>query len=356
MRFVEIGDLKPGMVLAKSIRGNNHQVLLAKGTTLKAGYISNVEKLNCTGLYINDEFSKEIEISDIISDELRAAAVQDMKNIFINLQEDPESNALINTSALSEYLNKIIEEIISSKKVMLNLMDIKSFDLYTYQHSVNVAILSIVMGVGLNMKRKDLHNLGMAALFHDIGKTAIPIEILNKIEPLTAKEVEILQTHPKTGFLIAKERLLFSAHAYVAIMQHHEKYDGTGYPSAKTGDCLLLFSKIISLANVYDAMTSKTFRHESVLPSEALEYIMANSGIHFDPDLVLLFTKKVAAYPLGTTVTLSNGLKGIVVENYAEFNTRPKVKIFTFDSDESYYIDLKDDPNAMSITIVGASK
>ena len=356
MRFVEIGDLKPGMVLAKSIRGNNHQILLAKGTALKPSYISNVEKLNCTGLYIDDEFSKEIEISDIISDELRVAAVQDMKNIFINLREDAEKSVLNDIWVLSKYLDQIIEDIVTHKDAMLNLLDIKSFDLYTYQHSVNVVVLSIVMGVGLNMKRKDLHNLGMAAMFHDIGKTAIPIEIFNKTESLTAEEYEIFKNHPKHGFLIAKERMLLSAHTYVAIMQHHEKYDGSGYPAGKTGDCLLLFSKIIAIANVYDAMTSKTSRYESVLPSEALEYIMANAGIRFDPALVSLFTKKVAAYPLGTTVTLSNGLRGIVVENYPDFNTRPKIKIFTFDADKNDYINLKDDPNAINITIASASK
>ncbi|OYP31617.1 phosphohydrolase, partial [Lachnotalea glycerini] len=234
-----------------------------------------------------------------------------------------------------------------------NMVDLKIYDDYTYYHSVNVAILSLIVGNALKFHRAMLIQLGMAAILHDIGKKFTPIEILSKPGMLTDEEFDIIKEHPTNGYHFIKRFFpSISSATYVGILQHHERYDGSGYPSGAQGEGISLLGRILAVCDVYDALVSDRPYHKAYLPSEALEFIQGGSGSMFDPAIVITFCYKVASYPLGTAVTLSNGEVGIVVENYEEFNTRPKVKIVK-NNIVTHYIDLKSDYNARNITIVG---
>jgi HD-GYP domain-containing protein (c-di-GMP phosphodiesterase class II) len=139
----------------------------------------------------------------------------------------------------------------------------------------------------------------------------------------------------------------------MGILDHHEKYDGGGYPNNLKGDKISLYGRIISVADVYDALTSDRSYRKALLPSDAMEYIMGSTTTLFDPNVVKVFVKKIAAYPIGTCVKLSNGLTGIVVQNYENFCMRPRIRIFK-DHDKEvnpYEIDLADF-KTLNITVI----
>jgi len=142
----------------------------------------------------------------------------------------------------------------------------------------------------------------------------------------------------------------------MGVLQHHERYDGSGYPEGISGKKITQFGRVIAIADVYDAMTSDRPYRVAMMPSEVMEYLMGGAGTLFDPDMVYLFTRKVAAYPLGTCVLLSNGLTAIVVENYEDCCTRPKVKVVCSYEAVPIYFDLKNDRRISNLTITGVVK
>jgi HD-GYP domain-containing protein (c-di-GMP phosphodiesterase class II) len=216
-------------------------------------------------------------------------------------------------------------------------------------------VIAIAIGVSLELNRRELYYLGMAAMLHDIGKKFISSEILDKEGPLTDSEFIEIKKHPKLGYEHIKDNYNLPASVYIAILQHHEKFDGSGYPDSKNGKDISLFGRILLVADIYDALVSKRPYHNAYSPSEAIEYIMSSNGAMFDPNILEAFLKKVAAYPIGSCVELSNGIKALVVENFQDANLRPLVRYIN-ENGEECYINLRNDVDARNITILGMQK
>lgn len=353
MRYLPINNIKPGMTLGKSIFDKNGTKLLNEGNLITIEYLERILSLGYSGLYIEDDLSEDLVIHNIVIDNIKNEAIQSLKNIFVSSPTTNSSTYQDELNFLSSSLLKIVDEIISTKDIIVNMLDLKIYDDYTYFHSINVAILALIIGNALKLQKTMLIQLGMAAMLHDIGKKFTPIEILSKPGSLTVSEFDTIKEHPSNGYHFIKKYFpTISATTYVGILQHHEKYDGSGYPSGISGEKITIFGRILAVCDVYDALVSDRPYHKANLPSDALEFIQGGSGTMFDPNIVLAFTCKIAAYPLGTAVKLSNGDVGIVVENYEEFNTRPKIKIIK-NNVATHYINLKSDYDARSITIVG---
>lgn len=359
MRFVPTFCIREGMKLGRTLYGRHGEVLRHSGTELKQIYIERIIGLGYNGIYIDDEISQDIEIQNIISDDLRNQTIKGVKNVFINTERKMYQKDAEQELALPlELVEKIIDEILDNKNMMINMIDLKVFDEYTFYHSVNVAVLSIVVGATLNLNRLELYKLGMAALLHDIGKVFVPKSILEKNGKLTDEEFAQMKKHSELGYSYLKDKYNIPVHSYVGVLQHHERYDGKGYPYGKKGEDISLFGRIISVADVYDALTSDRPYRKAMLPSEAMEYIMGNSGTMFDPQIVKIFLKKVAAYPVGTVVRLSNGWSGLVIENHEHWATRLTVKIIKKNEEnvEPFILEMHKDYNCMNITIVGIEK
>lgn len=353
MRFVPINCVRNGMICGKKLLGKNGTLLLNKGAVIYDAYIETIKELGYSGIYVDDDVSKEIEIVEVINLDLRLKAVSTIKNVFINLEAGktiPDKSVEV----INQMVGDIIDDIMSNKQLMVNMMDLKLFDDYTFYHCVNVGVLSIVMGMALGLNKDQLQKLGLAGLLHDIGKVFIPKEILNKPGKLTDQEYEEMKSHTSKGFRYLKEKFNIPTSSYVGVLQHHERYDGKGYPNSISGEKISLFGRIIAVADVYDALTSNRPYREALIPSEAVEFIMASSKAVFDPVVVNTFIQKVAPYPIGTCVILSDEKVGIVVENYSECCLRPKIKIIKHKNKEvePYYLNLKEDRNALDITIV----
>ena len=174
MRYIEIGKVEPGMMLGKGIHDIYNRILLADGKILTEELIERLTELGYAGVYIEDELSKDIRIQEAISLALRNSAVR-------SLQE-------LNLEKAIEFAEKIVDQILEAKTVSLDLMDMRSFDDYTYRHSVNVAVLSTVIAMGMGYGREDLIDLCVSAVFHDLGKMLIDKDILNKPGKLNCQD------------------------------------------------------------------------------------------------------------------------------------------------------------------------
>ena len=211
--------------------------------------------------------------------------------------------------------------------MIVETINLSTYDNYTYSHSVNVDMLSVILGVACGLRDDELRKLSQAALLHDIGKTCVPIEIINKPGRLTEEEYAEVKNHPRYGYNMLRDNYEVSSVARNAILSHHENEDGSGYPRGLTSEKIHLFAKIIHVADVYDALTTKRVYKEAMNPADALEYLMGNAERMFDKDLVATFMEYVAPYPLGVQVELSTGQKAIVVKNNRSMLSRPVVRL-----------------------------
>lgn len=331
MRYVKIEEAKPGMVLAKSVFDSRSCLLLAEHQELTAEYIRKLNIWGYPGFYIHDEFSEGIEVDETISVELRNKGVEALRERNIDQTLDVAKN--------------IVDQILSNGTTAIDMVDLRTFDDYTYRHSVNVAVISAILGMGMHLKRSMLEEVCIAAIFHDLGKLMIDSDILNKPARLTEEEFQEIKRHPELSVKLLKKRSKISDKSREAVFYHHENEDGSGYPAGITGEEIPLYSKIIHVADVYDALTSKRPYKAPYTPSEAIEYLMGGCNILFDESIVRVFLGCVPVYPKGATITLSDDRLAVVYENNAN-PLRPKVRVETGE-----IIDLGDEQGNLNLTV-----
>lgn len=338
MRLVPIECVRSGSYLGKTIYDDNGRILLRAGVALKETLIKKIKEIEINQIYIVDEYSLE-EIEDVIAPELRQKSIKVLKNMFSNLTDFHNTHKIIDKQPYIDSINYIAEElldnILDNENIMISLVDIKSMDNYTYQHSVNVAIISVVIGVGLKLPRFELLNLCIGALMHDIGKIFIPNEIIKKPSSLTDEEFELIKTHPQKGYDYLFNNYTLSSTSKLIIKQHHERVDGLGYPNRLKDEEIFKLSKIVSIADVYDALTSNRPYRKPIHPNDAVEYIMAHSGTFFDHKLVKIFSNFIVPYPIGTIVELSTGDICVVERNNLRYPLRPIVKVIQSSNTDS---------------------
>lgn len=315
MRYVSLEEAEPGMQLAHSIFDEGGHLLLGGTSVLTTDYINRLDRLGFSGIYIEDELSKGIEISGVISPQLRAEGMDCIRNH--------------NIDACHNVAKKIVEQIMEGGFLSLDLMDLRSYDDYTHAHSVNVAVICGVIGMGLKLDEKNLEMLVMAALLHDLGKLSIPLEILNKPGRLTQEEFATIKSHPAQSYEMIKERWDIPAQVKTAVLYHHENVDGSGYPQGIPGEDQTLFTRILHVADVYDALVSRRPYKAPYSPYEASEYLMGGCGIMFDYEVVKVLLEHVPLYPKGTKVRLSDGREAIIFENAGLHNLRPLLRLVT---------------------------
>ena len=352
MRFLRIENCEAGMVIAKDILSPNGVTLLRAGNVLKNQYIENLRNFGYKGIYIEDNLSKGIHVKELVNSALRNETTEILQDLFGKMKFITPREFDKTLKDIEELLDEVVDQIIRNRESTVNIMSLKTFDQYTYQHSVDVSILSVLIGKELKLQRPQLISLGTAAMFHDLGKMLVPLAILNKPGKLTESEFDEIKKHPEYGYTILKEKLNLPDIICEVALHHHERYNGAGYPHKLKADDIPFFAKIVAVADTYDAMTSKRVYKDAILASEAYEYIMSNAQEHFDPEIAKAFLKKVAPFPVGTTVMLSNGKQGIVTQNHEDFMMRPMVKLAPeHDGAEGVVVDLAIDPAMLSVTI-----
>lgn len=354
MLYIINKHLRPGMILAKDImlynKSNFSTLLLTKGQILNNTFIKRIAYHNIDGAYIESEAFADIEVESYIDDKLASKSLSQVKDIYFEFKMSSGKINASNIKMLSSIVDSLIAELLNKEDLSYNVIDFRNYDSYTFQHCLNVAILSISTGISLNLSEKKLHDLGIAGLLHDIGKMTIPIEILNKPDKLTNEEYEIMKTHPINAAELLRNYV--SSDVIRAIECHHEKLDGTGYPHGKKADNIHYYGKILAICDVYDALTSDRSYRKTAFPSEVIEYIMGCGDTHFDYEILTHFIKIIVAYPIGTFVKLSNDKLAVVVKNYTENIMRPLIRIVNSDGTVGEDIDLLYDNDYMNLTIV----
>ena len=310
MKFLSLDAIKSGMYLARDVFSADGKVLLARGTRLTKAYLRRLKDFDYTHLYVYDNNeNKELEIAEPISEKTRIQAVKVVKDNLTKALAWQEMN-IRQVNRLAEV---IVDEICGKNDVIFNMMEIKAHDDYTFSHSVNICIISTIIGKLLGLSYTRLKKLAVGALLHDLGKIYIEKEILAKDGNLTPEETKQMRQHPRLGFdrlRIYPDLSILSAHvAY----QHHEREDGSGYPRSLCSKEIHPFAKIVAVADSYDAMISNRPYKKPVFSHIALADVKANSPLKYDQKVATALSWAVAPYPIGSVVLLTNKEKAVVV-------------------------------------------
>ena len=312
MRYINMNHAEPGMIVGKSIYNEDGHVLVNYRVTLTEKLIKRMKDKGLKGLYIEDSLSDDIEVESLITDGLEIKAAQALREMDID--------------AAMDVAGEITDELSLQGDISVNLVSLRTISDYTYKHSVNVAVLSVMTGMGLGFKKTMLRELAAAGLLHDIGKINIPPETMETAGPLTEEEYELIKKHSEFGYEKIKNNISISSKTKMGVYMHHENYNGTGYPMGLSGDQIYLFAKIIHIADVYDAITSERVYKKAQSPGEAVEFLMKNSGTMFQPEFVKAFITYIPVYPKGRNVVLSDGSTAVVVENRQHHTLYPVVR------------------------------
>ena len=299
-------QLKTGMVTAQSIFNEKGAAFLVRGTPLTDRYIYRLRQLSVPELHVTS-LSSNFQLQpppDIIKEHTRVQAVENVAETF----RQAEMHGQFNMSLMERCADLLVRDIMSKKKNLVQITDIRLHDSYTFSHSVNVAVLSAMLGNLCGYSKSKLQVITLGGLLHDIGKLAVPTSILNKPGALTADEFKIIRRHPSEGRRLLKELKspIASILAIIAV-QHHEHIDGSGYPNHIRGKSIHPYSRITAIADVYDALTSVRPYKKAYKPNVVYQMMMYNSPGHFDMDRLRLFFDNVAIYPVGTVMKTNLG-------------------------------------------------
>ncbi|TNF55337.1 HD domain-containing protein [bacterium] len=273
------------------------------------------------------------ETSDVDRKEIIKKSYFNAVSLTKNISKKLSSGEKVSLKRAKRVMETIANLVIEEESMLIGMTTIKDYDEYTYNHSVNVGILSVALGHRIGLPRKHLADLGIAALLHDVGKIEVPKDILNKPSEFTNDDWKIIMQHPVWGahaVFRLKGMDTSSMSAFIASFEHHLHIDLSGYPKIKSGFKMSLFSKIISIADQYDAMTSaRVYARVPTPPDKALSLMIDRSGSQLDAHLMKVFTTMVGVYPLGTLVMLNTSELALVFENNSnqEFIHRPRVYI-----------------------------
>ncbi len=353
MIYIPLHRATPGMTLAKSVSSPNGTfALLQAGELLSEHYIKRLSFYEVDGIYIEMEGTEDIDPKSIISPQVKAAMTKEFRTLYNNYFNQPCISGTTVTST-KKIAGKIVDNVLNREAHLMDMMEIKSYDDYTYSHSLNVGVLSAMLASELGFMRNRLEEVTLCALMHDIGKLDIPIDIINKNGKLTAEEYETIKNHSTYGVRRMRKCHNISSEVLAGIQSHHEKIDGSGYPLGYAGTQIPFFGRILAIADVYDALTSQRSYRKAWHPKEALEYIIAGSDAQFDCDLVDVFSHLISVYPSGTIVKLSSGETAVVVKNHPENVFRPLVRLLTASAfgEKDTELDLLEDTRYLHLTI-----
>lgn len=322
MRLVSIDMLKPDMKIARAVY-NQDALILPAGRKDVAKYISNLRNMGIEYVYVEDGKSAGIEIPDAIAERTRNSCKQVLQKA---IQQFSITDKL-ETKGLEDCVNSVISEILKTPDVQVSLNDIASNDEYTYTHSVSTMVYSLMIARKLNYNEQKLAILGMGTLLHDIGKMLIDKDVMFKEGKLTQQEYEYVKMHSLYGYQAMRRINSVSEQVRLIAYMHHERLDGSGYPQGLQGDALNEYIRIVSIADVYDALTTDRCYRKKWPANKAMDFLVERSGKEFDPELVGLFTQQLAVYPNGSLVRLSNQYLGIVAEQNRSMPLRPFVRV-----------------------------
>ncbi|WP_425449675.1 HD-GYP domain-containing protein [Dethiothermospora halolimnae] len=334
MTVMHITDLKPGMILERDVEKKDSGItILSSGTVLNKRSIMKMRNLEVENVHIFEK--KERNEGIVLTDD---EEFKEKYDILSNKTQDILNNAKLGKkiiiSEISDSVNDVIDGIIDNNNILKRLRQLEEDDEYIFKHSMNVLMLATMIGKWLKYSKRELKQLSLAALLHDIGKVKIPNNILNKPGKLTEKEFDIIKKHTIHGFNILNDTVGISKSVALGALQHHERIDGSGYPLKVKSEKIHEFAKIIAVCDIFNAMTSERVYKHKESPFKVAEHISRSSFEKLDPRVSSVFLDNISKFYVGNVVKLNNGEIGEIILVHRQMPTRPIVRI------DDKYIDL----------------
>jgi len=351
-RKIRVAELKPGMVFDKAVYIDRNNILVAPMVPLKDEDIKRlvkwgIEEVETTGVMVKhgeEPSSRRESLKEKVhkltemmeggeggevksSTETMGDLYDEMVLMVEDIFEKIRNGVGYDKEKILNVIDRIIEKIREDKNSALEVVAAEHGGKYMYTLAASVAILAIVTGITLDYGKHRLIPLGVGALLHDIGMVRVPSYITEKKTQLTPDEYNRIKTHPIYGYRIITKELQLTNEIATIALQHHEAYDGTGYPRKSKGEGISEFAKIVSICDVFAAMTRKRSYRDEHLSYSAMKTILSESNRKFDPNLVKAFLSNMAIYPVGSIVQLNNNVIGRVVSANPELPLRPRISV-----------------------------
>lgn len=299
---------------------------VSRGMAIKAKRIEQLNRIRDDIARVEQQFIK---------------AADAVRNVTRNLRSNPEAAAHESDAVVKQ----MVDTMIAGDDISLHVISEKLGE-EAYFHSLNVTVLSLMLGKAAELDALTIHQTGLGAMLHDIGKIDIPSIVTLKTEPLTKPELILMEQHCDYGAKLA-QKMNISDVAKSVIQQHHECADGSGYPKKLSGEQISLAARVVAIANVYDNLCNPTNAAAALTPSEVLAQMFANKRSKFDDRLLKLFIKRLGIYPPGSIVQLSNEMVGLVVAVNSQQPLRPDVMVYdaNIPKEEALIISLDAEPD-----------
>ncbi len=322
MKLVSIENVKPPVYLAKPVYDFNGIVLLPTGAKVTEYYLQRLKQLAVESLYVDDG-KVSLEVDPLLTRQIRMQVVNTTKEELLNIKTGNAQGHKV----VHQVVDEMFDDIGQNKDLMAHLTDLKSLKDHTFGHSTNVCILSVMTALKLGYPEDRLKELATSALLHDIGKALLPEKIVNSTEIYSEEEFQLTKKHCEYGFEILKNSKDISLDIATVAWQHHERFNGSGYPLGLAGEEIHEFARIVAVADVYDALSTDRPYRKRMKPYEVVEMIRDREGMDFDPYIADVFISNIAVFPVGSMVKLNTGYRGIVVNINKDFPARPRVQL-----------------------------
>ena len=338
-RLVRTRQLQPGMKIDQAVVDKSGRNLVQRGSILDNYVIDSLLKMGVMMVYIQsgEETAGDIEKSISpqarkqierlhtddrskveLSDSVKTRVAEGIHFIYSNTESKELADATNNIAS------NLMNAINSTDAIAVDISALKTSDEYTFKHSVDVATMSMILAKQQGLSQKQIYEIGVAGLLHDIGKTKISLDILNKPARLTDEEFAVMKQHPVFGYRMIKDRDELSNEICMAVLQHHEKMNSKGYPVGFPSDKITQYARILTIADIYDALVTERPYKSAFSQREAVEMIMSMTG-ELDLTAMKSFLESMILYPVDSIVELSNGEKAKVVKNNPHYILRPTV-------------------------------
>ena len=330
-----MGDYLDGFELGhrtmEPIYTRDGHLLVNEGTIVSYELLKKLKKHEIRSIKTLNEFSRNLE-EPTVPEETMEASIRVVKEVFNDVlySEKISSQNTIpdeHLAMVQEVIQNLLDTIYASEDLLYTVTSLIETDAYTYRHSVNVSILSILTAKSMGYMENEIKEIAMGALLHDIGKAAIGPDLLNKTERLSDEEMTRMKSHPERGYQLVKNMKHVPYAVKQIIRYHHEKLDGSGYPEGMKGLQIPRYVRIVTLCDMYDAMsTTRTYRKKMPIHT-TLEILMKDATYKIDPEVYRHMTMRICLFPTGLGVLLSDGQVGIISKYKHQNPTRPNVQI-----------------------------
>lgn len=323
------------MKLGKTVYTGDGRVLLQRGTELRENYLTILKRLGVPGVYVVNEAAPDVEPQDIISDQARQAlgsALREAAGEMAKLAQKsgpgrPAPAISLPKAKLRQGVDMVVTDLIGNRSAVVSMSEMRTDEDYFIGHSVNVCALAVLAGLPWGLTVPQLHELGLGAALHDIGKAAVAPELLQRTEVSSPDEAAVIRQHPSAAWEVLSKQSDISFVSAAVPMQHHERFGGGGYPRGVKGSDIHQFARITAVADIYDVLVSDRGARRGFHPARAIQKLAEMAGSFLDPEVVKQFIEGIAPFPVGSLVQVSGGYEAVVTAVERGKTRRPKIRL-----------------------------